>query len=284
MLLNGLLAGVSLAGSEYFYVNPLQLREDAHADDDRSPAHGRRGWFQCACCPANIMRTLSSLGGYLATGDASGIQLHHYAPATIESGEVRLTVETGYPWDGEVGVRVDRAPEREWTLSVRVPAWAEGATLTGADDPAPGTYASVRRRWRAGDVAELSLPMRVRFTAADERIDAVRGCLAIERGPLVYAVEQVDQARGLRVDDLRLDPSGPVRAEHRADLLDGVTVVHVQGRAGPGPAADGPYRPAASAPSAPPGVPTPVVAVPYFAWANRGIGPMRVWLAAAPPT
>jgi DUF1680 family protein len=283
MLLNGLLAGVSLAGSEYFYVNPLQLREDANADDDRSPAHGRRGWFQCACCPANIMRTLSSLGGYLATTDEAGIQLHQYAPATIESGDVRLTVETGYPWDGEVRVRIDRAPEGEWTLSLRIPAWAEGATVTGAAETTPGTYASVRRRWSVGDVAELSLPMRVRFTAADERIDAVRGCTAIERGPLVYAVEQVDQAAEVRVDDLHLDRSGAVRAEHRADLLDGVTVVHVHGRAGSGPAADGPYRGADTVAAAPPGSPTPVVAVPYFAWANRGIGPMRVWLPEAPP-
>jgi DUF1680 family protein len=278
MLLNGLLAGVSLSGSEYFYVNPLQLREGAHADDDRSPAHGRRGWFQCACCPANIMRTLSSLGGYLATTDDGGIQLHHYAPATIESDDVRLTVDTDYPWDGEVRVRVDRAPEDEWTLSVRIPAWADGATLTGAHGATPGAYAAVRRRWRPGDVVELSLPMRVRFTAADERIDAVRGCLAIERGPLVYAVEQVDQAPGVRVDDLHLDGSGPVRAEHRADLLDGVTVVHVQGRTGARPAGDGPYREAGTVAPTQAGSPTAVVAVPYFSWANRGIEPMRVWL------
>ena len=79
MLFNGFLAGVSLGGSEYFYVNPLQLRGGAHADDDRSPAHGRRGWFDCACCPPNIMRTLASLGGYLATSDADGMQLHQYA-------------------------------------------------------------------------------------------------------------------------------------------------------------------------------------------------------------
>jgi DUF1680 family protein len=286
MLFNGFLAGVSLGGSEYFYVNPLQLRADAHADDDRSPAHGRRGWFQCACCPPNIMRTLASLGGYLATTDADGIQLHHYAAATVEAGGARLTVETDYPWEGVVRVRVDHPPADDWTLSVRVPAWAAGATLSAGDrrqDAAAGTYASVRRRWRAGDLAELVLPMPVRFTVADERVDAVRGCLAIERGPLVYAVEHPEQAPGLQVDDLLLDPAGPVRAEHRPDLLEGVTVVHASGRTAARPASDRPYRDADTVPPPQAGDQVPLVAVPYFAWANRGIGPMRVWLPVASP-
>ena len=262
MLLNGMLAGVSLSGSDYFYVNPLQLRAGAHPDDDRSPAHGRRGWFQCACCPANIMRTLSGLGGRLATTDADGVQLHLYAAAAVEAGGLRLAVETDYPWDGVVRVRVEEAPDRDRTLSLRVPGWAAGATLSagGEDHPAePGTYASVRRRWRPGEVVELVLPMPVRFTAADRRADAVRGCLAVERGPLVHAVEQVDQD-GVAVDDLRLDPAGRVQAEHRPGLLGGVTVVRLAGR------------------SAVDGTPVTITAVPYFAWANRGIGPMRVWL------
>jgi uncharacterized protein len=283
MLLNGLLAGVSLAGSDYFYVNPLQLRGDAHADDDRSPAQGRRGWFQCACCPANIMRTLASLGGYLATTDPDGVQLHLYAASTVEADDVRLSVETDYPWDGTVRMRVDRAPDAERTLSLRVPAWAEGATLTaGGDrqDAAAGTYASVRRRWMAGDVVELALPMPVRLTAADERIDAVRGCVAVERGPLVYAVEQVDQADGVQVDDVRVDPAGRADAEHRADLLTGVTVVSVAGRATRHTVADWPY-PAADDRPAEGGTDVRLTAVPYFAWANRGIGPMRVWLPGA---
>jgi uncharacterized protein len=283
MLLNALLPGVSLGGSEYFYVNPLQLRAGAHADDNRSPAHGRRGWFECACCPANIMRTLSSLGGYLVSTDADGIQLHQYATATVDVGDLRLTVETDYPWDGLIRVRVEQAPARDRTLSLRVPGWAAGAVLTAGGEPhdaAAGTYASVRRQWRAGDVVELVLPMPVRFTAADERIDAVRGCVAIERGPLVYAVEAVDQAPGVRVDGLRLDRAGRTRVEHRPDLLGGVTVVHAVGRPGGDPDPGGPYRDAATArPAAGPEV--PVVAVPYFAWANRGIGPMRVWLPDA---
>jgi uncharacterized protein len=264
MLLNGLLAGVSLSGDEYFYVNPLQLREHAHADENRSPAHGRRGWFDCACCPPNVMRTLASLGNYLATSDPDGVQIQLYADSTIEAAGVRLEVRTDYPWDGAVRIRVAETPEQEWTLSLRVPGWAQGAEVDGAPVEAGG-YATVRRRWRAGDTVELTLPMAVRVTGADERIDAVRGCVAIERGPLVYAVE--DPA----ADDFRLASVGD--AEHRPDLLEGVTTVRLAGTV-----RDHERRPWPYAKSPDASRTATVDAVPYFAWANRGVGPMRVWL------
>jgi DUF1680 family protein len=147
-------------------------------------------------------------------------------------------------------------------------------------DIEPGAYARLRRVWSVGDVVELNLPMEVRITAADERIDAVRGCVAIERGPLVYAVEHVDQPDGVVVDDLRLDLGGTHEARHRPDLLGGVTTVRLRGRAFRHDAASWPYAPVAEA-SGDGGDPVEVTAVPYFAWANRGIGPMRVWLPVA---
>jgi DUF1680 family protein len=264
MLLNGLLAGVSLTGAEYFYVNPLQFREHAHPDENRSPAHGRRGWFDCACCPPNVMRTLASLADYLATGDPDGIQIHLYADSTVEANGVRLEVRTDYPWDGTVRVRVEQTPDDEWTLSLRVPGWAEGAQLDGTPVDADG-YATVRRGWQVGDTVELTLPMTVRVTGADDRIDAVRGCVAIERGPLVYAIEDPG------ADDFRLGAVGTV--EHRPDLLEGVTTVEVAGTT-----ADHEQRLWPYAKSLGVRKPATLTAVPYFAWANRGIGPMRVWL------
>jgi hypothetical protein len=250
---------VSLSGTEYFYVNTLHLRDGAHPDEARSPAHGRRAWFEVACCPPNIMRTLASLDSYLATQDDDGVQLHLYTPSELQAGAVRLEVATGYPWDGRIRVRVVATPPEEWTLSLRVPAWATGATVTAGDGKratTAGSYARLRRAWQAGDTVELTLPMAVRLAVPHDRIDAVRGCVAIERGPLVYAVEQLDQPGGTAVDDLRIDLDGPRTAEHRPDLLDGVTVVRVDG-------------------------PAPITAVPYYAWANRGAGPMRVWLPRA---
>jgi hypothetical protein len=150
--------------------------------------------------------------------------------------------------------------------------------VDGEDRPvSAGSYASVRRSWRAGDAVELSLPMTVRFAEADERIDAVRGCVAIERGPLVFAVEQAGQADGVVVDDLCVDPAGPAVAEHRPDLLTGVTVVTAQGRARKRVSRGWPYSQAGDA-AAPDGEDVQITAIPYFAWGNRGIGPMRVWL------
>jgi uncharacterized protein len=289
-LFNGFLGGVSLTGTEFFYVNPLQLRSDAHPDESRSPAHGRRPWFDVACCPPNIMRTLASLTGYLATTDPDGLQLHQYAPSSITAGvaggEARISVETDYPWDGLVRVRVDESPAAEWTLSLRVPGWAERASLRvgGEERPAPaGTSAAIRRSWRAGDTVELSLAMAVRFVEADERVDAVRGCVAIERGPLVFAVEQVDQEGGVVVDDLSVDPSGPTAGEHRPDLLAGVTVVRARGRAGAHVPRGSPYRPADEA-VPPDAQDVDITAIPYFAWANRGVAPMRVWLPRSSPS
>jgi DUF1680 family protein len=257
MLYNGFLAGVSLAGTEYFYVNPLQLRGGAHPDNGRSPAHGRRGWFDCACCPPNIMRTLASLDGYIATTTDDAIQIHQYATGVIGN----LQVETAYPWDGTVRIT---APEPT-AVELRIPGWAEGATVNG-EPVAAGGYARVE----AAEI-ELVLPLTPRIVGADPRIDAVRGCVALERGPLVYAVEQADNEAN--VDDLHLLPEAPTTAQ--SELLDGVTVLKAQGRAGTGHRPGWSFEPGVADST---GDAVEVTAVPYYAWANREIGAMRVWL------
>jgi len=265
ILFNGFVSGVSLSGEDFFYVNALQVRADAVPQDHRHPVNGRQGWFRVACCPPNVMRTLSQLGGYLATADEDTLVLQQYAASTVAAGDRRVTVETDYPWDGRVRVTVDEAGgNTDWTLSLRVPSWCLGASLTDPDarttSPPPG-YASMTRRWQTGDTVVLDLPMPVRLTAGHPRVDAVHGARAIERGPLVYAVEQVDLDSGLMVDDLRLLADDPtqLRAERRPDLLGGCVVVtgqigFVDGTTGR------------------------LVAVPYCLWANRDVGTMRVWL------
>ena len=286
-LYNAFLPGVSLAGTEYFYVNALQLRHGAHAEEERSVANGRRPWFDCACCPPNVMRTLSSLDAYLATSDERGIQLHQFATGTLEANGAALSVTTDYPWDGTVRVEVTDPGAGEWELALRIPAWAEGAGATVAgervDAPA-GDYLRLRRTWAAGDVVELVLPMTVRVLEADPRVDAARGSVVVERGPLVYAIEQTDLPEGLVADDVRVRVAElrTATAEHRPDLLEGVTVltlpVHAAAAAASGPL----YRPAGDEPGER-AVPetVDVQAIPYYAWANRDLGAMRVWLPRA---
>ncbi|MET7329705.1 beta-L-arabinofuranosidase domain-containing protein [Nonomuraea sp. NPDC005650] len=274
LLYNALLPAVSLAEADYFYVNTLHRRTGARGDVQRSPAHGRRPWFNCACCPPNVMRTLAGLPAYLATGTQDGLQVHLYAQSTLTSGDLTVDVDTEYPWDGLVTVTVREAPAREAELALRVPDWAEGATVDDKPVP-PGGYARLRRVFRPGDRVLLRMPMPARLMVADDRIDATRGCVAVTRGPLVYAMEQPDQPSGVVLEDVRIDPATAPRPEHRPDLLGGVVVLRAGGALARGPA-ESPYRPHGQ--PAPPASPVDITLIPYYAWANRGPHAMRVWI------
>jgi DUF1680 family protein len=280
VLYNGVLPGMSLSGTRFFYVNPLQRRTDRAWEP---PGHGGRApWYPCACCPPNLMRTLGSVEQYLATSDATGVQLHQYASADLQArvpgGTVLLAVRTGYPWDGRVTVEVVEAPEGPWTLSLRVPGWCRSAVLSGPDGSGPRAvgagYAELSRSWRTGEAAVLELELPVRVTEPDPRVDAVRGCVAVERGPLVYCLESADLPPGTQLEELRWDPRREPATVPRPDLGDGfvgVTVPVVRGpAAGAAPAGSGPAGDGAAGLSA--------GAVPYFAWANRGAEAMRVWI------
>jgi DUF1680 family protein len=280
MLYNAFLPGVSLAGGEYFYVNPLQVRHDAHPDDERNPANGRAAWFGCACCPPNVMRTLSSLAGYLASETPGGVQLHQYVPSRIRvdtaAGPLELAVETQYPWNGDVRVNVASAPAGAVELSFRIPAWADGAVLD-RQPVAAGGYAVIDRVLNDGESIELSLPMRPRITRPHPRVDAVRGSVAIERGPLVYALESHDQPAGVVLDDVVIDAASALTESaltesFDAELLGGVTTVKFAGRRSDAGDAHVDGSDATGSDT------VELTAIPYLAWANRGPSEMRVWI------
>ncbi|MEO3749550.1 beta-L-arabinofuranosidase domain-containing protein [Streptomyces sp. B6B3] len=310
-LYNGVLCGVSLSGDRYLYDNPLHVR-DGHADQEGERAP-RVPWFHCACCPPNLMRLLASLPHYLAATSADGgtLHLHQYASGTVSAevagAPVEVRVTTEYPQKGRIELTVDRSGPEPWTLALRVPHWAVdrwSVWLPEAD--APYTYEDgwlrLHRTWQEGESMLLLLDTKPRFTLADPRVDAARGCAAIERGPLVYCVENLDQpdlGDGFGLDDLVVDTGSTLTDSARPDLLDGVTVVHARARVRPRPAApdDGttwwPYRRAtadtptptpaeepAQEPERPAGERVTLTAIPYYAWANRGISSMRVWLPA----
>ena len=285
-LYNGLLAGVSLSGDKYLYVNPLQ-RRDGHALPDGGDMRAERTpWFRCACCPPNVMRTLASLEHYVLAVDDTSVVLAQYISgnfeARIAAGPVRLAVATGLPWNGAVTITVNGPAGDPWTLVLRVPAWSPQArvTVSGSavsDQPQDG-WLRITRDWHLGDVVTLELDMAVRVVTADPRVDTARGAVALERGPLVYCLEGVDQPAGFRLDDVVLDPAQPIAVHERPDLLGGVVVLSARGRLRPGGSASGwwPYRSADTSTQLGPEV--ELVAVPYYAWANREPGAMRVWI------
>lgn len=270
-------------GRGFYYTNTLHQRVPGRvpAEDEVSPRAAsslRAPWFAVSCCPSNLTRTFASLGAYVATADDDGVQVHQYASSTIRArvaaGDVVLRVRTRYPHDGLVEVTVVEAPSAQWTLALRVPAWASGATLgdgRSAQVVEPG-YATVRRAFAAGEVVRLELPVRARWTWPDPRVDAVRGQVAVERGPLVMCVESVDLGADVAAIQVHTDEP-PVEQEGQvlvpASVLElGDTSWPFGTEPGAGAVAGRRER----------GL---VPLVPYHSWANRGPSTMRVWMPTA---
>jgi DUF1680 family protein len=282
-LYNAVLAGVSLTGEEYFYVNPLA--SNGEAEHLHRGGCRRKAWHFVACCPPNVMRLLASLGHYVATGDASGLQIHQYAAAHVVAPSVALRMETAYPWDGRVRLTLEETNAGPWTLALRVPGWCTGASVRvngreTANSATPSGYLCVERAWTRGDVVELDLPMHARCVEAHPWIESTRGCVAIERGPLVYCIEQADHPE-TRIADLEIDTAVPLQSAWEPDTLDGVTVIRARGwEVDTSAWRHRLYRPLGSAPPAP-RRPVALNAIPYHAWANREPGAMRVWIPRA---
>ena len=268
-LFNAVLPGWSVDGRSYLYVNPLE----------EEGAHRRQPWYHCACCPPNLARTVCSLPGYVlgVQDDAVSVNLYAQGTAIVEVAgrTVTLSQRTRYPWDGRVELEVDGAGV--FALRLRIPAWAEGASLevngAPARGPLPGTWAEVRRRWSPGDRVALTLPMPVRFLEAHPYVPEDAGRVALARGPLLYCVEGADFP-GVDLRDLEVDPARPVEAAWQPELLHGVVAVRPVSEAWRGKL----YRPLGSVPARGAARPVELAAVPYFAWGNAAPGAMRVWL------
>ena len=262
-LYNGVLSGVSLDGGTFFYPNPLE-------SDGR---HHREPWFGCACCPSNICRFIPSVPGYIYAAQGKDLYVNLYVDNTmthqLEGRAVTLSQHTDYPWSGEVRVTVDENRAGRFTLRLRIPGWVRGEVVPGdlyafADDrpsgyrvslngeAVPGElqdgYFCISRDWKAGDEVALSLDMEPRFVRANEAVEADRGRLAVECGPLVYCAEWPDNAQdvlqaAVSADDLLTE-------EFRGELLGGLRVIRDGG----------------------------LTLIPYYAWNHRGPGKMEVWL------
>lgn len=275
-LYNGFLSGISLEGNRYFYVNPLQSREGIE----------RVEWFDCACCPPNVMRLISMIENYVATVNEKGVHIHHYMPAKVHARpwktyEIFLNIETEYPRDGKIRITVTGKGGTLWSLFLRIPAWCENASMKingGATEEIhqPGKYIELNRKWNDGDFIELNLPMAPRIIEPDTRIDVIRGSLALEYGPFVYCIEEADHP-GIDIDDVRISPDVEPVSVRNSELAGGINLLKLPAKVLVHNEEDTPlYAPLNDRKSVMQEI--NLTAVPYFTWANRDSGKMRVWI------
>jgi len=288
-LYNGFLSGVSLSGDKFFYPNPLAC--DMNFKFNRGSLE-RSPWFGCSCCPTNVVRFLPSIPGivYAHREDAVYVNLFVNCTAKIELPENTVTIaqKTGYPFNGKVAITVAPEKDGEFALHVRIPGWvlnrpipselyrfAAGDKLAWKPSwrvngraqsvPLKKGYAFIRRAWKAGDMVELELPMTVQRVLSHEKVAGNRGRVAITRGPIVYCAEGADH--GGHVLHMYLPDDAALSAEHRPDLLGGVTVLTGKARAARR-AEEGSVV----------SEPAPLTMIPYYAWCHRGPNEMQVWL------
>jgi DUF1680 family protein len=312
---NGVLSGVSLDGTLFFYPNPLE--SDGAYKFNKGRAE-RAPWFGVACCPGNISRFLPSVPGYVyaTRGDALYVNLFIAGDAKVDLGGRKVAVrqETRYPWDGAVTLTVGPEKKGTFALHIRIPGWVQGrpvpTDLYGYADRVEAKvalrvngkavaldmdkgFARIRRTWKTGDRVDVVFPMESRRVAAHPAVKDDAGFVAVERGPLVYCAEALDN--GGRALNLVLPESSALRPETRSDLLGGIVVLkgealaadpsavtRIRGAEGKDAAADDEEEaPPASRRRLAPGAalkPHPLVLIPYFAWAHRGPGEMSVWI------
>lgn len=260
-------------GRSFFYANTLHQRVEhtpPPLNEDgvviRGGAAGRQPWFEVSCCPPNLARTLASLGAYIATGDERSVQIHQYASADIRVGKALLRVTTEYPADGKIAIEAVETLAEGVEVGLRIPSWAVGATVsTSGTVEAAHAGGSHSIRLRRGETAALELPMEVRVARPDERVDAIRGTVAFERGPEVYALESVDLPTGVTFEGVAVDDHGEYR---NGELHVELTSRPSENHAWP---FDAPRAGAA-------GTTQKVRLTRYHEWAQRGPSLMRIWI------
>lgn len=268
VLYNGALAGIALDGTKFFYVNPLASRGNHH----------RQSWYGCACCPTNVVRFVSALGDYVygCIAGGKGVAVLQYVGGSgvmaLETGAVKLTQKTRYPWEGRVRIIVEPEEAWEFTVQARIPGWCEKATVAINGkvvdaEPADG-FVSMRRVWKRGDEVCLDFPMPVRRVASRPEVEENVGRRAIQRGPVVYCLEECDHSAP--VHQIAIPQDAVLRPEFDSDLLGGVVVLKGRGLQRAIFRTDRGFEVETR--------PTEITAVPYYAWDNREPGGMVVWV------
>ncbi|WP_233209703.1 glycoside hydrolase family 127 protein [Flavobacterium sp. 9] len=267
---NGLISGISLDGKEFFYPNALE--SDGVFKSNRGSCT-RQAWFDCSCCPTNLIRFVPSIPGliYSKSKDALYVNLYasNNASFTLGKTDLQISQQTGYPWNGKVNISVNPKKESQFTIKLRVPGWARNEVLPGdlysykkastqkvtinlngetlAIQPQDG-YFVITRNWKKGDEINLNFPMEVQEVETNTKVETNKNKVALEYGPIVYAVEEIDNKNNF--DKIDISSSDTFKVKKEPNLLQGVNIIE-----------NSKFK-----------------AIPYYSWSNRGVGKMKVWL------
>jgi len=271
---NGVLSGVSLEGTAYFYQNPLACFRD----------YQRREWFDCTCCPTNMVRTLAAIPGYMYSTSKEGVWVHLFDNSEVswhlaDGTPFTLKAQTSYPWDGKITFTVGLDAPKEFGVFARRPGWCRGYDVRarGAEwGPTPDGYVAIRKLWQSGDKIEIEFKMPVSLVESHPRVRGNRGQAAVQRGPVVYCAESPDNP-GVSIRDLTL-ASEHLESSFSPELLGGLVLVKGKGAVVNESDEHAPlYRRWGESK---PGdlKETAITLIPYYAWANRGPSQMTVWM------
>jgi DUF1680 family protein len=278
-LYNGLISGISLDGKSFFYVNPLEADGKFKFNQGSGT---RQNWFDCSCCPTNLVRFIPSLPGLIYAERKDTLYVNLYisskAKVIVDNKSVDIEQQTDFPWHGEVNIIITPEKAQRFTLKLRIPGWAQNQVLPSSLYSYTDTisnkivitvngkeinfrthlgFAAITRKWKAGDTVKIKLPMTIRHVIARGEVKDDRNKAALEYGPIVYCLEGIDNNN---LDNFTLPDNAALKVEKRNDLLNGVNII-----TGDVPANTGQ------------GV-LKLTAIPYYAWSNRGVGTMKIWL------
>jgi hypothetical protein len=269
-LYNGLISGISLDGKQFFYPNALES-DGIHKNNRGSCT--RQSWFDCSCCPTNLIRFIPSIPGLIYSQNKNTLYVNLYASntakVTLENTELAITQQTNYPWNGKIALTVAPKNTATFTLKLRIPGWARNQVLPGDlyhyssastaktkvtingipfEGKENNGYISIHRKWKKGDAIAIDFPMEVQKVITNEKVVTNKDKVALEYGPIVYALEEMDNKDNF--DAIKINPSETFKVEYNPSLLNGINVIENSN----------------------------LKAIPYYSWSNRGVGKMKVWI------
>lgn len=269
-LYNGLISGISLDGKQFFYPNALES-DGIHKNNRGSCT--RQSWFDCSCCPTNLIRFIPSIPGLIYSHSKNTLYVNLYASntakVTLENTEVVITQQTNYPWNGKIALTLAPKNTASFTLKLRIPGWARNQVLPGDlyhytnrstaktkvtinGIPFEGKenegYISIHRKWKKGDAIAIDFPMEVQKVITNEKVVTNKDKMALEYGPIVYAIEEMDNKDNF--DAIKINPSETFKVTYSPSFLNGINVIENSN----------------------------LKAIPYYSWSNRGVGKMKVWI------